>query len=115
MQKAILFFLLITLISSCKTLTSTTTIKANDSFILGKNEHGSFTLKMKNISSEPISIFHAPIDGGSYSHEVVKPSKTKKVKVEKNTALIIENKSNKEVSVELLVKGDIGLSMTYKN
>jgi hypothetical protein len=35
--------------------------------------------------------------------------------VDKNTALHIENKSNEQVAVELLVKGDTGLSMGYKN
>jgi hypothetical protein len=37
------------------------------------------------------------------------------VKAEKNTALVIENKSNEQASVDLYVTGDTGLSMGYKN
>jgi hypothetical protein len=34
--------------------------------------------------------------------------------VEENTALRINNNSNEQATVELLVKGDTGLSMGYK-
>jgi hypothetical protein len=36
------------------------------------------------------------------------------IKVDSNTALRIENSSASEIDVELLVKGDTGLSMGYK-
>lgn len=114
MQKAILFFTAVVLFSSCA-LTSSTRISANNSFLLGNNEHGSFSVRVKNTSSEEVNIYHAPIDGGSYSPEILKPYEKTKVNVRKNTALVIQNKSNNEVSVELVVKGDLGLSMGYKN
>jgi hypothetical protein len=37
-----------------------------------------------------------------------------KVSIDKNTALRIENNANDPATVELLVKGDTGLSMSYK-
>ena len=40
---------------------------------------------------------------------------TVKVKVDKNTALSIENNHPSEATVELVVKGDTGLSMGYKS
>jgi hypothetical protein len=43
------------------------------------------------------------------------PNETVKVKADKNTALVIENKSSEQANVTLKVTGDIGLSMGYKN
>jgi hypothetical protein len=101
--------------NSCGTLTSTTAIDASNSFVLGNNQHGTFSVRLKNISQGDIEVHHAPIDGGRHSFETIKPGQTIKVKVEKNTALVIGNKSNEVASVELFVKGDTGLSMGYKN
>ena len=96
-------------------LTSTTYIKGNDAFILGNNEHRAFSVKLKNVSSNDLELWREPIKGGRHSPLTVKPDETVEVKVEKNTALKIENKSNEKATVKLLVKGDTGLSMGYKN
>jgi hypothetical protein len=110
---ATIFFAFI--FTSCRSLTSTTYIKANDAFILGNNKHGEFYVKLKNISATNLELWKAPIDGGQHSPLTVKPNETVRVSVEKNTALKIENKMNNQATVELLVKGDTGLSMGYKN
>lgn len=101
--------------TSCRSLTSTTYIKANDAFILGNNKHGKFHVKLKNISATNLELWEAPIEGGQHSPLTVKPNETVRVLVEKNTSLKIENKMNTQATVELLVKGDTGLSMGYKN
>ena len=109
-------FLLLTL-TSCGvfgSLTSNTTIKPNDSFVLGNNEHGSFKVKLKNVCNHDLKVFMAPIDGGTHSPVIVKPGETVTVKAERNTALMIENNSDQEASVDLYVTGDTGLSMGYK-
>lgn len=100
--------------TSCS-LTSTTMIKPNDAFILGNNEHGPFTVKLKNISDNDLKLWQAPLDGGQHSPQIVKPNNKVKVKVARNTALRIENNDPTEASVELVVTGDVGLSMGYKN
>ncbi|CAN5424805.1 hypothetical protein BH09BAC3_BH09BAC3_06400 [soil metagenome] len=102
-------------LTSCATLTSNTEIKANDSFILGNNEHGSFKVVLKNSSDVDLEVYHAPVGGGRHSSQLVKPKKTISVDVDKNTALVINNPSGNKVNVELLVSGDLGLSMGYKN
>ncbi len=86
-----------------------------DSFILGNNKHGSFKVKLENTSKNDIEVYKAPIDGGQHSFKVIKPNDIANLKVESNTALFIQNKSNDTVSVRLKVTGDIGLSMGYKN
>ena len=101
-------------LASCKSLTSTTYIKADDSFVLGNNQHGKFNARLKNISDHEIEVYRAPIDGGTHSRTLVKASQTVQVDVESNTALVINNKSSRQATVELLVKGDVGLSMGYK-
>jgi hypothetical protein len=118
MKKIIAVSFLFVFISSCSifgSLHSTTTIKPNDSFVLGNNEHGSFKVVLKNISNHDLRLVMAPISGGSHSPSIVVPNETIKVKADKNTALIIENKSSEQADVTLKVTGDIGLSMGYKN
>jgi hypothetical protein len=106
---------LVAFTTSCRTLTSVTTIKGNDSFILGNNEHSAYSVSLKNISSHDVTIYMAPIKGGTHTYQVVKPNQKAHVKVDKNTALMVQNKSNEEVSVALKVDGDTHLSMGYKN
>jgi hypothetical protein len=113
MKNLFAFVLFVFLMSSCA-LTSTTLIQPNESFVLGDNEHGSFSVRLKNISQNKLELWKAPINGGQHSPVNVEPNETVKVKVPKNTALRIDNKNTTEASVEILVKGDVGLSMGYK-
>jgi len=116
MKKVLLALTTLAFIStSCSTLRSTTYIKAQESFVLGNNEHGQFSVKLKNVSASNVEVWEVPIGGGRHSQVIVKPNETVKVSVDKNTALRIENKANDQAAVELLVKGDTGLSMGYKN
>jgi hypothetical protein len=115
MKKLILSLSIAAICFACGTLHSTTYIKPNESFILGDNRHGSFSVKLKNISKNDLSVFHAPLDGGKHSTQSVKPNQSVVVKVDRNTALIIENKTSDSARVNLKVTGDVGLSMGYKN
>lgn len=101
--------------AGCQTLRSGTTIKPQDSFVLGNNEHGKFTVNLKNTSKQTIEVYHAPINGGKHSSQMVEPNQSVKVKVDKNTALIFGNQSMDTVTIALKVNGDLGLSMGYKN
>jgi hypothetical protein len=96
-------------------LNSNTSIKPNESFVLGDNKHGVFKTNLKNEGVTVLKIYKAPIAGGTNSPQLVKPQETIFVKTEKNTALIIENTGNEYASVTLKVKGDLNLGMTYKN
>lgn len=116
MKKVISTIFLALIITSCGvfgSLTSNTTIKPNESFVLGNNEHGTFKVKLKNVSNHDLKIIMAPIAGGTHSPLTVRPNETITVKAESNTALIIENKSDEAASVDLYVTGDTGLSMGY--
>lgn len=97
-----------------RTLNSTTNIKLKESFLLGNNTHGKFSAKVTNISITPITIWRCPIEGGKHSPVTLNPSTTLKINVEKNTALRIENDSEEEISIQLKIRGDVGLSMGYQ-
>jgi hypothetical protein len=117
MKKLIAIVTIVIATTSCsmfKTITSNTTIQPNDSFVLGDNVHGEFSVKFKNVSKNAVTVYRAPNEGGKHSYVTVQPNETVKVNVEPNTALVVENKSNDVASVDLLVKGDTGLSMGYK-
>jgi hypothetical protein len=94
-------------------LTSNTTIKPNDSFVLGNNQHGSFKVKLQNLGPQNLEVYHAPVDGGRHSGQTVKPNQRVTVKISKNTALVINNASADTAEVNLKVTGDTGLSMGY--
>ena len=118
MKKVITTLFLALTLASCSifgSLTSNTSIKPNESFVLGNNEHGTFKVKLKNVSNHDLQILMVPIAGGSHSPITVSPNETVTVKADRNTALVIENKSNEAASVDLYVTGDTGLSMGYKN
>jgi Putative auto-transporter adhesin, head GIN domain len=105
------------LVTSCSvfgSLTTNVTIKANENFVLGNNEHGTFKARIKNVSNHAITIAMHPINGGSYSPETILPNESTTVKTERNTALVIENKSDDSASIDLHINGDTGLSMGYK-
>jgi hypothetical protein len=95
-------------------LKSTTTIGANNAFLLGNNPHGSFAAHVKNLSLTEIQVWRCPIEGGKHSPILIKPQAQIFVRVEKNTALRIENPSSESINVLLKVKGDTGLSMGYQ-
>ena len=105
---------LLFLATSCGSLTSNTTIKPANSFVLGNNEHGTFKVKVKNVSKNDLKIYRQPLTGGSHSSFILKPDEISTVKVEKNTALVFSNQSKDTANVDLKVTGDIGFSMTYK-
>jgi hypothetical protein len=115
MKQLMAILVALTCLPSCSTLNSTTVIKPNDSFILGNNQHGSFKVKLQNVSKNEIEIYQAPINGGKHSSQIVKPDNKAVISVEANTAIYIVNKSADTASVKLRVTGDLGLSMGYKN
>jgi hypothetical protein len=117
MKKLITLCFFTIAITSCnifKTITSNTTIEPNNSFVLGDNVHGPFDVSLKNVSINNVTVYLLPKDGIAFAKQIIKPNKKIKVNVDANTALVVENKSNEAASVDLLVKGDTGLSMGYK-
>ena len=98
---------------SCS-VTSSTLIKSKESFVLGNNEHGSFVVKMKNASLSDLTYYEAPIDGGKHSGQTIKPYQSATIRVDKNTALVIDNQTAIMATVKLKITGDVGLSMGYK-
>lgn len=97
------------------TLHSQTFIKPKESFVLGNNQHDRFTVFVKNDSDSELTFYHAPVDGGRHSFQNLKPNEKTTFHVDKNTALLIENKTEKLAKVNLKVVGDLGLSMGYTN
>jgi hypothetical protein len=100
---------------SFKSLHSTTVIKSNDAFVLGNNEHGKFYVHVTNMSSGDLTIWQCPIFGGKHSPLVLKTMSQAKISVDQNTALRFENNNLGEATIQLKVKGDLGLSMGYSN
>ena len=114
MKKLFFIFASIIVFTSCS-LRSTTVIKANESFVLGNNPHGNFSVKLKNTSKNSLEVWKMHLEGGQHSPKIVQPNETVTIKIDSESAMRIQNKTANEASVELLVKGDTNLSMGYKN
>ena len=116
-SRTLILSLVLLVLSSCgvfNSLTSNTTIKGQDAFILGDNNHGSFSATVTNTSKVDVTVWQYPNQGGRHSPVTIHPSETAKIRVAPNTALRIENTSSEEVTVHLKVRGDTGLSMQYQ-
>jgi hypothetical protein len=105
------------LVSSCSiftSLNSNTSIKPNESFVLGNSEHGKFKVQLKNVSNHALEIHLAPIAGVNYSYQTIAVNEVVSTKVPKNTAIIIENKSSDYASIDIKATGDLNLGMGYQ-
>jgi len=74
------------LASSCSvfgSLNSNTSIKPNETFVLGKNQHNAFKTYLKNEGTTTLKIYQAPINGGTHSPVVIKPKETATIKTAK--------------------------------
>jgi hypothetical protein len=109
----ILSFLLL-FVTSCSSLNSVTSIKPNDSFVLGNNEHGPFSVRMRNLSTGPVTVFQREQNGKTTASQTIAINESVSVKVPAKAALVVSNPANNTASVKLKVKGDKGLSMQYK-
>lgn len=116
MKNALFIFLVVSLsMTACRSLTSVTSIKANESFVLGNNPHGSYTIQLRNTAKQPLTITQTQLDGTVKSTTIAKYKEWLTLQVDKNTAVQIGNKSEKTAEVELKIVGDTHLSMGYKN
>lgn len=112
--KFIFLVLAVAILSGCGALHSTTFIPPSQKFELGNNKHGAFTANVKNLGDRPIEVYRAPIDGGKHSFVTLAAGASAKIKVEPNTALVVNNMNQDTASVKLIVRGDISLGMQYK-
>jgi hypothetical protein len=116
MKKILALLVLIISTFSCgvfDSLNSNTSIKPKEKFVLGNNKHGSFKTYLKNEGVTILKIYQSPIDGETHSSFIIRPQETAFVKIDKNTALIIENTEDEYGSITLKVKGDLNLGMGY--
>lgn len=113
LSKSIVVLFLV-VFTSCASVTSNTIIEPNNSFVLGNNAHGIFKVKVRNVSKNNLEIYHAPIEGGKHSSQIIIPNQQVILKVDANTALYIKNTATEQASVDLYVTGDTSLSMDYK-
>lgn len=114
MKNVLLAVLSLLGLASCSSLHSVTTIKPHNQFVLGDNPHGAFKVRLRNSSNQPVQVYLVPIDGGKHSPKLVPPQASSTIRIPKNTAITLENRSNDTVAVRLKVTGDTGLSMKYR-
>jgi len=118
MKKLGLLVLVIISLQACKSLTSTTYIDPNKSFVLGDGLHGSYTARIKNVGADVIEVSQSDKNGTATSLGSLQRRESREYKVGANTTVIFKNKNREEKGViEILVTGNPtgSLSMGYRD
>jgi hypothetical protein len=95
-------------------LTSTTIIEPNQSFVLGEGKHGSYNAKITNKGKVDIEVFGERENEEQKSLGVLKPNDKSEYSVGKNTKVILKNLGSETATIGIKLSGDTSLSMGYK-
>jgi hypothetical protein len=95
-------------------LTSHTIIGANESFVLGEGQHGSYSVRLRNTSRQTLTITQTQSDGTVIKTVSAPHNVWLSLDIAKNTAVRISNTSDRQAAVDLKVQGDTNLSMGYQ-
>ena len=115
MKKPFLIALLLLVgLSACRSLTSVTYIKRGESFVLGDNPHGQYSIVARNQDAAPVEVFRAGADGARVSLGTLTTGKSKQLDVPANTTVILKNLGDEQAAVAIKITGDTGLGMGYK-
>jgi hypothetical protein len=95
-------------------LTSTTTIEANQSFVLGEGKHGGYIAKIINKGKTDVEVFGERENEERQSLGVLKPDDKGEYNVAKNTKVIFKNLGDKTATIGIKLSGETNLSMGYK-
>ncbi len=96
------------------TLTSTTYIEANKSFVLGEGKHGDYTAKIINKGKVDVEVFTALENEDKKSLGVLKPEDKGEYNVTKNMQVIFKNLGAEKAVIGIKLSGETNLSMDYK-
>ncbi|MBK6352094.1 MAG: hypothetical protein KA251_05200 [Saprospiraceae bacterium] len=113
MLKLLNLLCLMLILNSCAHIKSNLYINPEDSFILGKNEHGPFKVKLTNYSKNPLEVRQSSLQDEQISIAKVYPNQKVRVSVQKNYALSIHNTSKDTARAQVKITGDTGLAMQY--
>ena len=99
---------------SSDSLTSTTYIEANQSFVLGEGKHGSYTAKIVNKGKVDVEVFTEPVNEAKKSLGVLKPKDAGEYNVAEDTQVIFKNLGREKAVIGIKLSGETNLSMGYK-
>lgn len=95
-------------------LTSTTVIEPNQSFVLGEGRHGGYNVKVVNKGKTEVEIFSAAENEEKKSLAVLKPKQKGEFKIAENMQVIFKNLGSETAVIGINLTGDTSLSMGYK-
>ena len=111
-----LFFCAVLLCSlqAYSTLSSTTYIDSQKSFVLGENEHRAYTASVKNVGDTDIEVVQLNAKGVATSLGILKNNEKQNYAVVRNATIKFENKGTEQGVIKIFARGDTNLSMGYK-
>ena len=103
------------LLSACSTIKSTTYIEPKQSFVLGENNHLSYSASVKNIGADKVEVLLFDKKGNETNLGTLAVGQSEKYRVPANHTVKFKNLStNEDAKIKIRVVGDTGLSMGYK-
>ncbi len=100
-------------LTSCGSISSTTYIDADKSFLLGENQHRGYKATVKNTRDVPVEILVINNKGVSTSLGELKKGESIHQRIPASTDLQIQNNGNDEARVKIKARGGTNLSMGY--
>ena len=116
------FLLSLALLLSLNTLlafgpiTSVTTIKVGQQFVLGGQQRGAFRVKARNSGLVPVSVAERRADGALTERGRLEPGQRAELAFASGSAALVRNLGEREAKMDFIVKGDVSVSMgmTYE-
>jgi hypothetical protein len=96
---------------SCSTLKSDLTIQPSKQFILGGNQHGAFTVNLRNVGNVFVTVTERKESGDPESLGQFAPGEQKILRFSRRTAVLINNAASQPARLFLVVSGDKDLNM----
>lgn len=118
MKKILICIMILASLQACQvfqSLSSTTYIAPNQSFVLGQGKHGSYSATIKNVGNDLIEVIQVDEQGVKNSLGTLQIGEKKSYQVNPNHTIIFKNRSTqKQGIVEIFGRGDTSLSMGYQ-
>jgi ABC-type oligopeptide transport system substrate-binding subunit len=104
-----------TLVQSCASYYSTTTIDPNKTFVLGEGEHPAYKANVKNVGLFDVEVVANSLNGVATPLGTLKPGESSEYSINPNTAVSFKNSALFSTAIKVDIFSMFFPSMGYKD
>jgi len=104
-----------TLVQSCASYYSTTTIDPNKTFVLGEGEHPAYKANVKNVGLFDVEVVANSLNGIATPLGTLKPGESSEYSINPNTAVAFKNSAFLAATIKVDIYSMFFPSMGYKD